>query len=774
MAHRHYILAAALTLVSLTASGQKYSEERHDGYVLVKQPGGQTLGYSPESGVKLIVQDGYAFKDLNRNGRLDVYEDWRRTFEERAADLASQLSIDEIAGLMLYSTHQSIPGNSTPGHFAVATYNGKPLAESGMTSSSLTDQQKRFLKDDNIRHVLVTSVESPEVAARWSNNLQAFVEGLGHGIPCNNSSDPRNGASTKAEFDFGNGGTISLWPSMLGLAATFSPETVNEFARIASTEYRALGISTGLSPQIDIATDPRWFRNNGTFGEEPNLVTDMARAYCDGFQTSSKEKQIAGGWGYESVVAMVKHWPGGGTGEGGRDAHYGFGKYAVFPGNNLQKSLQPFVEGAFKLKDGTGMAASVLPYYTISYGQSPDGEQVGNCFSRYIITDLLRQQYHYDGVVCTDWGVTNDETSVEAFSGKCWGVEGLTVAQRHYKALMAGIDQFGGNDSKAPVLEAFSMGCKEHGDKTMTQRFRDSARRLVLNIFRLGLFENPYLDPAETKALVGKSEYMEAGYKAQLKSIVMLKNKGQLLPLNDKRLKVYCPRLNHPAQQGFFGMSTPYEEDAFDRDMLSRYFQPVSTPAEADFVIVRVNTPDSGTGYSVADRENGGNGYVPMTLQYSDYTATTAREKSIAGGDPYEASANRSYRGKTVSTSNRCDLDSVIAMRRAIGDKPLVVVMNMDKPFVVGEFEPIADAIIVTFDCQNQAALDIISGKAEPSGLLPMQLPADMKTVEEQYEDTPRDMRPHIDTEGNVYDFAFGLNWKGRINDERVKRYVRS
>lgn len=770
MKSKNYIFAV-LSLASLTVCAQNYTEERHDGYVLVKQQGGQTLGYSPKSGVNIITQDGYAFKDLNRNGRLDIYEDWRRTFEERAADLASQLSIDEIAGLMLYSTHQSIPGNSTPGHFAVATYNGKSLAESGLVSSSLTDQQKVFLKDDNIRHVLVTSVESPEVAARWSNNVQAYVEALGHGIPCNNSSDPRHGASAKAEFDFGNGGTISLWPSMLGLAATFSPATVNEFARIASKEYRALGICTGLSPQIDIATDPRWFRNNGTFGEEPRLVTDMARAYCDGFQTSFNDKQIAGGWGYESVVAMVKHWPGGGAGEGGRDAHYGFGKYAVFPGGNIGKSIQPFVEGAFKLKDGTGMAASVMPYYTISYGQSPSGEQVGNCFSHYIVTDLLRQQYHYDGVVCTDWGVTNDETSVEAFSGKCWGVEGLTVAQRHYKALMAGVDQFGGNDSKGPVLEAFAMGCKEHGTEKMTQRFRDSARRLLLNIFRMGLFENPYLDIDETKAIVGNPEFMRAGYQAQLKSIVMLKNKGQLLPLKDTRLKVYCPRLNHPAQQGFFGMSTPYEEEAFDRGLLSRYFQPVDKPEDADFAIVRVNTPASGTGYSVADREQGGNGYVPMTLQYGDYTATSARSESIAGGDPYETTTNRTYRGKTVSTSNRCDLDSVLAVRRAIGDKPLVVVMNMDKPFVVSEFEPIADAILVTFDCQNQAVLDIVSGRAEPSGLLPMQLPADMATVEQQSEDTPRDMQPYIDTEGNAYDFAFGLNWKGLISDERVQRY---
>lgn len=744
-------------------------EEEHGQYNIVKQQGGQTLGYSPTSGVKLIEKDGFFFKDLNRNGKLDVYEDWRREPEERASNLASQLSIEEIAGLMLYSTHQSIPGNDKPGHFAVSTYGGTTLAKSGLKSYDITDQQKSFLKNDNVRHVLVTSVESPEVAARWSNNVQAYVEGLGHGIPVNNSSDPRHGASAKAEFDFGNGGTISLWPSMLGMAATFSPALVKQFAHIASAEYRSLGLTTALSPQIDIATDPRWFRNNGTFGEEPRLVTDMARAYCDGLQASSGNKLISDGWGYESVVAMVKHWPGGGSGEGGRDAHYGFGKYAVFPGGNMELGMKPFIDGAFKLEDGTRQSASVMPYYTISYGQTD--EQVGNSYSHHIITDLLRDKYHYDGVVCTDWGVTGDETSVSDFSGKCWGVENLSVAGRHYKALMAGVDQFGGNNDKEPVLEAYRMGCKEHGEKAMSERFRQSARRLLLNIFRMGLFENPYLDIEQTKATVGNPEFMKAGYEAQLKSIVMLKNKGQLLPLNDRKLKVYCPQVNHPSQPGFFGMSEPYVEEAFDKALLSKYFQPVNTPEEADFAIVRINTPVSGNGYSEEDRKNSGNGYVPLTLQYLDYTATNAREKSIAGGDPYEDFTNRSYRGKTVTTSNRCDLDSVIAVKQAIGAKPLVVVMNMDKPFVVKEFEPLADAILVTFDCQDQAVLDILSGKVEPSGLMPMQLPADMTTVEEQQEDTPRDMRPYTDSEGNVYDFAFGINWKGVINDQRAQQY---
>ncbi|WP_394297318.1 MULTISPECIES: glycoside hydrolase family 3 N-terminal domain-containing protein [Flavobacteriaceae] len=254
---------------------------------------------------------------------LDSYEDWRLPVEERAQDLASKMSIERIAGLMLYSAHQSIPGGGNR-FFGPATYNVKPFAESGAKASDLSDAQQVFLKYDNLRHVLITSVESPGVAAQWNNNAQAFVEGIGMGIPVNTSSYPRHGSDSYAEFNAGSGGQISMWPSSLGIAASFDPGLMKQFGEIASKEYRALCIATALSSQIDLATEPRWSRFDGTMGEDPKLATDMARAYVDGFQSSGD-----GGWGYQSVNAMVKHWPGGGPEEGGHDAHFGYGAYAV-------------------------------------------------------------------------------------------------------------------------------------------------------------------------------------------------------------------------------------------------------------------------------------------------------------------------------------------------------------------------------------------------------------------------------------------------------------
>ena len=375
-------VAASLTAALCTTCGVSSEPEIENcgSYCLVRQKEGPTLGYSNESGLRLIRADGFVFKDLNRNGQIDPYEDWRNTPRMRAETLAADLSPEEIAGLMLYSPHQAVPTDSVG--FWSSTYDGTSLRESGLLHSAVSDKQKRFLREDNLRAVLVVRVESPRIAAEWNNNLQAFVEGLKHGIPVNISSDPRNETRARAEYNAGAGGKISLWPSQLGLAATFDPELVERFGRIASAEYRALGIATALSPQIDLATEPRWVRFSGTFGEDPDLATDLARAYVDGFQTSDGETEIADGWGYESVNAMVKHWPGGGPEEGGRDAHYSFGKYAVYPGGNFEEHLRPFIKGAFRLRGRTGKAAAVMPYYTISWGVNPSGENIGNGFSR--------------------------------------------------------------------------------------------------------------------------------------------------------------------------------------------------------------------------------------------------------------------------------------------------------------------------------------------------------------------------------------------------------
>lgn len=747
---------------------------QQENFTIVKNNKGADIGYSPESGVKILTINGKKFKDLNKNGKLDKYEDWRLSADERAKDLASKMTVEQIAGLMLYSRHQSLPAGVSG--YNLGTYNGKVFPESNAKAYDLADQQKAFLQEDNLRHVLITNVESPEVAALWNNKMQAFVEGIGLGIPSNTSTDPRHLATVTSEFNAGAGGTISMWPDGLGMAATFDPKIVEQFGQIAAKEYRALGIATALSPQIDLGTEPRWYRISMTFGESPSLTRDMGRAYIDGFQTSYGKDEIKDGWGYKSVNAMVKHWPSGGAEEGGRDGHWAYGKFAVYPGNNLQQHIDPFVNGAFKLKGKTSKASAVMPYYTITFDQDKKyNENVANGYSKYIITDLLRDKYGYDGVVCTDWLITGDEGKTpNVFAGKPWGVENLSIVDRHYKAIMAGVDQFGGNNDKKPVLAAYEIGVKEYGEPFMRARFERSAVRLLKNIFRVGLFENPYLNIAETKEVVGNSKFMEAGYDAQLKSVVLLKNKGAILPLKEKKT-VFIPKIYTASKKDWWGVgSMPKLEYPVNLELVKKYYNVTDEPSKADFAIVFVTSPQSlEDGYDLKDRTNGSNGYVPISLQYGTYTATTARAKSIAAGDQVidPTITDRTYKNKTVTVANTMDLRTILDTKDMMGGKPVIVSVTASKPMIFNEFENQVDGIVLNFGVSAQAVLDIISGKTEPSGLLPVQMPANMETVEKQFEDVPFDMVSHKDSEGNVYDFAYGLNWKGVIKDARTSTY---
>lgn len=752
---------------------RKWKKIEKDGYVILDNGNGVCLGIGADSEVPILEVDGYAFKDFLRSGELAPYEDWRLTSEERARDLAERLEIEDIAGLMLYSAHQLIPAKGPLAAAFGGTYDGKSYEESGVKPWELTDQQKEFIVKDKVRHVLIMGLESTEAAVRWNNKLQALAEQSGFGIPANNSSDPRHGAGSMAEYMGVTGEPISKWANGIGLSASFDPEAVKEFGEMGSAEYRALGITTALSPQIDLATEPRWMRLCDTFGEHTQMTIDMTKAYCDGFQTTRDSQD---GWGKDSVNTMVKHFPGGGSGEAGRDAHYGYGKYAVYPRENFQEHLKPFTKGAFALNGKTGKASAVMPYYTISYNTDrKNGENVGNSYSKYLIQDLLREELGYEGVVCTDWGITHDigETE-ETFAGKCWGVEHLTEAERHYKALEAGVDQFGGNNDGAPVLEAYEMLCKTYGKEAATARFRRSAYRLLLNIFRTGLFENPYLDLEVSEKVVGCPEFMEKGYRSQLRSITMLKNKNQTLPLTQgKELKVYVPNRFIRSYLDFMSHPTPEQNiTPAGKKLLAECFTVVETPEEADVAVCYAESPIS-VGYSPSDRENGGNGYVPITLQYRPYEAVHARKESIAGGDPLEESQNRSYQGKWNTAANEADLDAVIETKKRMGEKPVITVISVKNPMVMSEIEPYSDAILVEYGVTPQAVIDVLTGAFTPEGLLPIQMPENMETVEKQQEDVAFDMACYKDSEGHVYDFGFGLNYQGVIKDERTRRYTR-
>lgn len=769
MKTRDIIIQLSVGALILAGCTQRYTITELEGYSLLTQRHGPTLGFSE---IGIIYADGRAFKDHNRNGELDTYEDWRMSPAERAEDLVNQLPAEILSGLLTNGHTVNVPGYSSMSVSGIL-YNGKPFQESGAEPWAVCDRLIKALNNFDTRQVLLAHSESPTTSARWNNEVQKLCEAAPFGIPSCNSTDPRNEIKATDEYNAGSGGICSQWPTPLGLAATFDPDVVHEFAQTVKQEYRAIGFGTALSPQADLATDPRWRRNPGTFGEDPQLVADLSKAYIDGFQTTENRKLcIEDGWGHESLNCMVKHWPAGGAGEGGRDAHISIGKYAVFPGGNLKLGMDTFKKGAFELDGPTGSAAAVMPYYTVSWDQDPCGENVGNSYNKYIIDSLLRKTYGFEGIVCTDWGIVPGYNMDPLTThGKCYGVEDMTIGERIFKILDAGVDQMGGSVFADQIMQAYEIWAGKYGEENARERWMASAKRILTGFFRIGIFENPYVDPANADKVLNDPELHAKGELAQRKSVVMVKNNAETLPMAEKA-KVYVPLRKIPGIYSMTGRQkkAPYIGYSVDTAEVAKRYTIVDTPEEADFALVAITEPEGGIGYSKKDVEKGGNGYLPISLQYSPYTAEYARETSIAGGDPAEGFTNRSYKGKTLCVENSTDLDLVRDTKAAMGDKPVVVLLSTTRPMVM-EFEPWADAILVAFGVRSSAYLDIITGAFEPYGLLPMQFPIDMRTVEEQFEDTPHDMTPYLDACGNRYDFAFGMNWNGPIEDARTAKY---
>lgn len=792
------LTGCGLSDVSTTEEKTYTIETKSDGkteFNIITNPnGGETLSYSTSSGIELLeVKDGditYAFKDMDKDGELDDWEDWRLDIERRAEDLASKMSKEQIAGLMLFSSHER------------------------NIEDGLTEDQKTYLQDDNLRNILNAGSNNTEAAALWSNEMQSYVESLGEEgvpiIPVNFSSDPRSTAGSGDQYMV-DGTDISLWPSNLGLAATFNPDTVFEFAKISSKEYRGMGITTALGPQIDLATEPRWLRVDGTFGENTKLTTDMTEAYVNGAQSSYDENGNDLGWSSDSISVMIKHFPGDGAGESGRESHMKGGKYAVYPGDNFNEHTIPFMEGGLDLSGKTKTVSSVMSSYSIGInkdGEAIMGNKMGSAYNSEKI-DILRKDNDYDGVICTDWGVTKsltDENST-ARIGTAWGAENLSEAERHYEILKSGVDMFGGNNDKTPVLEAYDLWQKDYEagniDISADERFAESGKRLTKMIMETNLFENPYLDVEESKKIVGSSEKVEAGYQAQLDSVVMVKNSNDTIKKADvtsdyKDKVVYIPSTIYHGFDSIFGEGETTANATMNLDVAKLYFKDVVTDepilndagetigftapdlSEVDMAIVGMSSPDNGSNFTSPGLSE--DGYYPLSLQYRPYTANgeNVRKESIAGDILEDGSKeNRSYYGKTSIIANEYDLDACLntidAVKKAEEETgkeiPIVVAMKAKNPVIMSEFESEVDAIVVGFSISDRALFDVILGKQEPNGLLPVQFPKDMNTVEGQYEDVAHDMEVYVDSEGNSYDFAYGLNYNRVIKDKRTEKY---
>ena len=480
-----------------------------------------------------LTQDGITFRDLNKNGKLDIYEDPRRRIEERVEDLLKQMTLEEKAGMLF----QTMIGMNKDGTI---------LEKTGMWPLPQTsDMIARRL----MNHFNILEGSDPRHMAEWHNHIQKMAERTRLGIPVTISTDPRHAFSHNPLASM-MAGSFSQFPEPTGLAATRDVKLVQQFGDIARQEYLAVGIRLALHPMADLATEPRWCRCNGTFGEDADLSAKMTAAYIRGFQGETLGK--------ESVACMTKHFPGAGPQKDGEDAHFPYGREQVYPGDNFDYHLKPF-EAAFQA--GT---AQIMPYYGMPVGTPL--EEVGFGFNRDVITGLLRGKYGFDGVVCSDWSLLTSMKILarDIMPARAWGVEHLSLAERAHKVLEAGVDQFGGEACPEVIIQLVREG------KVSEERIDQSVRRLLRDKFRLGLFDNPFVNVEAAEKIVGQPEFRKAGDLAQRKSIVLLKNKKQTLPLMSG-LKIYVENIKP--------------------EKISQYGQVVEDVEKADIAILRLNSP---------------------------------------------------------------------------------------------------------------------------------------------------------------------------------------
>ncbi len=588
-----------------------------------------------------LTASNLAYRDLNKNGKLDPYEDPRRPIEERVADLLKQMTLEEKAGLMF--------------HTMLAMNDDGSLAEEPSPFSPVPTTE--MLTQKKMSHFNMMQGVSPRKMAEWHNRLQKLAEGTRLGIPVTISSDPRHAFSNNPLAGL-MAGSFSQWPEPIGLAAAHDPQLVEEFADIARQEYTAVGIRVALHPMADLATEPRWARINGTFGEDADLSSKLVRAYIRGFQGESI--------GPKSVACMTKHFPGGGPQLNGEDPHFSIGREQVYPGGNFAYHLKPF-EAAFEA--GT---SQIMPYYGMPVGT--EYEEVGFSYNKAIITGLLRNFYHFDGIVCTDWRlITHLEMDGQIIiEAKAWGVEHLSGLERVKKLLEAGVDQFGGEDCPEIIVELVRSG------KVPESRLDTSVRRLLREKFRLGLFDNPYLDLEKAEETVGKAEFRAKGELAQRKSIVLLKNGFSsgttLLPLKGNP-KIYLEGVA-PALAGQYG-------------------QVVETPEEAEIAFLRLGTP-------YEPRQ----GFLERLFHSGSLEFPPEEKQRILG-----------------------ILEKV----------PTIVDIYLERPAVIPEIAQKATALLGSFGANDAALLDIIFGRFKPQGKLPFELPSSMEAVRKQKEDLPYD-----------------------------------
>lgn len=538
------LLSAALSLLfvsNLTAQGTYKFQPRIEG-----------------KSVKILHQENAGFKDLNKNNKLDIYEDWRQPVEKRVENLVGQMSLEEKVGMLLINTLNA------DSYGKLSENAVKFIEDEKMTRFIFRNQVNNNPNREPSSNPFAGTQITPFEAAQFMNAVQELAENTRLGIPAMFKSNARNHIDFDARAGINvSAGAFSAWPKENGLAATRDLELIAEFAEIMRQEWTAIGLRGMYGYMADLSTEPRWYRIHETFTEDSKLASEIITTLIKTLQGESLNS--------ESVALTIKHFPGGGPQEGGGDPHYDFGKNQVYPANNFDYHLAPF-----KAAIDAG-ASSIMAYYGIPVGQAYLPNNVGMAFSKGILTELLRNKLGFKGYVNSDTGIIGE---------RAWGLEDKSVDEQILIALEAGTDVLSGFNNNKQILDLVKAG------KLSEERVNISVKRLLKEQFELGLFENPYVDANRAAYWVGNPSFQRKADMAQRKSVVMLQNK-QLLPLKNevKLLTVGVNPNTFEKQNGQGIIQVAYDENMLKTDTLTRL----------DGALIRINVTNVGR-----DRRFGG------------------------------------------------------------------------------------------------------------------------------------------------------------------------
>lgn len=644
--------AAAMTASMLTgisfAEGETYT-----------QP---TL--NPHSKSVLEV-DGYQFIDLNGNGELDVYEDWRQDAETRAADLVSQMTVREKIAQMQHPTYL-------------------PRAD-----GKIAPYLKEYCSEYGIGMLLIRELNSVEAAATTMNTIQEYAEASRLGVPVLVSMDSVHGLS------YVSGATVT--PHNLALAATRDEALVTKLAEIARDEHLAVGVRMTLSPEADIASEPRWGRVMETFGEDPDLVTQMVTAQVVAFQNGRD------GLNTGSIVACMKHFPGAGPQMEGKDT-----SPIISSEETLQIHLKPYY-AALEVN-----VASIMPYYSVPLALDMENSAIG---SKATLQDLLRDEMGFTGIIQTDWGMI---WAIQEALGTMTGEEVSDEEAILIGVTQSRVDGIGGESIRLiDLMEEYTQEGKI--DEAILTA---AATRIVKVKFEMGMFENPYCDVDYAVSFVGNEENQKVNLQAAREAMTLLKNDGAL-PLNPdaKQTILVCgPR-------------------AFDTDSLVGGW----SSAQDGLTIADAVAAYAGENTTVLT-EKEDVGVIKELAQQADVIIVSIGEPS------YQHDPVWGYDTLEIVQSQQEILEAAVA-----SGKTVITVVTGGRPYILTWCDENTNAILEAYYPGAKGGIAIaetLFGMNNPTGKTPMQFPRNMESVNAQEGDVS------FDLENPLYDYGFGLSYE--------------